>query len=108
MGSGKPTEDKVLSSAAAVLGIKSGDEVTKLDRKGLSGFTQKQLFECAKRLQLKGVSKLSKDELSARIAGDFAARRASAAEETAATKAKTTPAEGELPRGGGGCTRGRR
>src|ERR1039458_2808167 len=97
MGSGKPIEDKVLGSAAAALGIKSSDELAKLDQKGLSGFTQRQLFECAKRLQLKGVSKLSKDELAARVAGDFAARRAPVAQEPGAKKSRKTPAEGDLP-----------
>ena len=97
MGSGKPIEDKVLGSAAAALGIKRVDELAKLDQKGLSGFTQRQLFECAKRLQLKGVSKLSKDELAARVAGDFAARRAPVAQEPAAKKTRKTPAEGNLP-----------
>jgi hypothetical protein len=99
MGSGKPIEDKVLGSAAAALGIKSSDELAKLDQKGLSGFTQRQLFECAKRLQLKGVSKLSKDELAARVAGDFAARRAPVAQEPAAKTSRKTPAEGDLPAG---------
>lgn len=68
MGSGKSIEDKVLGSAAAALGIKRAEDLGKIDRKGLLGFTQKQLFECAKRLQLKGVSKLSKDELATAIA----------------------------------------
>jgi len=108
MGSGKPIEDKVLSSAAAALGIKSGDELAKLDSKGLAAFTQKQLFECAKRLDLKGVSKLSKNELAARVASDFAARRAPVAAEgtkktlkvpaadlpAAVTKAPASPGDG--------------
>jgi hypothetical protein len=96
MGSGKPIEDKVLSSAAEALGIKSSDELEKLDRKGLSGFTQRQLFECAKRLQLKGVSKLGKDELAVRVAGDFAARLSPVGQEPAARKSTKTPAGGNL------------
>ena len=44
MGSGKPIEDKVLSSAAAALGIKSGDELAELASKGLAAFTQKGEF----------------------------------------------------------------
>lgn len=75
MGSGKPLEDKVLGSAAAALGIKHVDELGKLDRKSLAKFTQKQLFECAKRLSLKGVSKLSKDDLAGAVADEFVARR---------------------------------
>lgn len=93
MGSGKPIEDKVLGSAAAALGIKSGEELAKLDVKGLAAYTQKQLFECAKRLDLKGVSKLSKNELAARVADEFDARRAPAA----AKKPAKAPAEAVLP-----------
>jgi hypothetical protein len=73
MGSGKTSEDKVLESAAAVLGIKNSAELVKLDRKDLAKFTQRQLFECAKRLLIKGVSKLSKDELADRVHGVFGA-----------------------------------
>ena len=97
MGSGKPIEDKVLSSAAAALGIKSGEELAKLDSNGLASYTQKQLFECAKRLDLKGVSKLSKNELAARVASEFAARRAPAAEPVAAKKRPKTPSPDDLP-----------
>jgi len=97
MGSGKPTEDKVLSSAAAALGLKSGDELTKLDRKALSEYTQKQLFECAKRLDLKGVSKLSKNELAARVASEFSERRAPAAAAAPVKKTKKTPSPDDLP-----------
>ena len=88
MGSGKSIEDKVLGSAAAALGIKHAEELSKLDRKGLLGFTQRQLFECAKRLQIKGVSKLSKDELAGVVAKQFlaAGEPAAAAVETAAVK----------------------
>jgi hypothetical protein len=96
MGSGKPIEDKVLSSAAAALGIKSGEELAKLDRKGLSAYTQKQLFECAKRLDLKAVSKLSKNELAERVASEFAARRAPVVEDAVGKKTKKAPAEGDL------------
>lgn len=97
MGSGMPIEDKVLSSAAAALGIKSGEELAKLDVKGLTAFTQKQLFECAKRLDLKGASKLSKNELAARVAAEFAARRAPAAQPAAAKKKTKTPSPDDLP-----------
>ena len=92
-----PIEDKVLSSAAAALGIKSGEELAKLDVKGLAAYTQKQLFECAKRLDLKGASKLSKNELAARVASEFAARRAPAAKPVAAKKRTKTPAPDDLP-----------
>ena len=68
MGSGKPIEDKVLGSAAAALGIKDGGALAGLDRNALASYTQRQLFECAKRLQLKGVAKLSKSELAVRVA----------------------------------------
>jgi hypothetical protein len=97
MGSGKPIEDKVLSSAAAALGIKSSEELAKLASKGLAAYTQKQLFECAKRLDLKGVSKLSKNELAARVASEFAARSAPAAEEGTAKKTPKGPADADLP-----------
>jgi len=97
MGSGKPIEDKVLSSAAAALGIKSGEELAKLDRKGLSAYTQRQLFECAKRLDLKGVSKLSKHELADRVASEFAVRRDPAAQEGAVGKKTAPSAAGDLP-----------
>jgi hypothetical protein len=97
MGSGKPIEDKVLSSAAAALGIKSGEDLAKLDVKGLAAYTQKQLFECAKRLDLKGVSKLSKNELAERVAGEFAARRAPAVQPTAAKKSTKSTAPADLP-----------
>jgi len=86
MGSGKQIEDRVLGSAAAALGLKSGENLAKLDRKGFSAYTQKQLFECAKRLQLKGVSKLSKDELAARIAAEFSPRSAPPAVEDVEAK----------------------
>ena len=72
MGSGKTTEDKGVTSAAAALGIKHTDELVKLDRKALAKFTQRQLFECAKRLQVKGVSKLSKDDLAGIVATQLA------------------------------------
>ncbi len=110
MASGKPTEDKVLSNAAAVLGIKAGEDLTRLDRKGLQGFTQRQLFECAKRLNLKGVSKLSKDELSLRVASEFANRRAPSAADAGSEKppspaASAMPAAGDkaLPAAGDGA-----
>jgi hypothetical protein len=90
MGSGKPIEDKVLSGAAAALGIKSVEELAKLNKKLVAGFTQKQIFECAKRLQLKGVSKLSKDELSERVASEISARL-----KPAAGKAKSAPSVGK-------------
>ena len=76
MGSDKSDKDKALGSAAEVLGIRDASELARLDRKALTSFTQKQLFECAKRLQLKGTSKLSKDELATRVAGELASRRA--------------------------------
>ncbi len=69
-----PLEDKELGSAAAALGIKDRASLAKLDRAALAVFTQKQLFECAKRLQLKGISKLSKSELAARVAADLVGR----------------------------------
>jgi hypothetical protein len=97
MGSGKPIEDKVLSSAAAVLGINDNAALANLDRKSMSAYTQKQLFECAKRLQLKGVSKLSKDELAVRVASEFAARLASPAEDVATKKSSNALAEGDMP-----------
>jgi hypothetical protein len=97
MGSSKPREDKVLSSAAAALGLKNGAELAKLDRKAMFSCTQRQLFECAKRLQLKGISKLSKDELAVRIASEVAARVAAPAEELSAKKASKAPAAGAMP-----------
>ena len=39
-----------------------------LGRKGLSTYTQKQLLDCAKKLDLAGVAKLSKDDLVDRVA----------------------------------------
>jgi hypothetical protein len=71
MGSGKTTEDKGVTGAAAALGIKHTEELVKLDREALARFTQKQLFECAKRLQVKGVSKLSKDDLAGVVAAQL-------------------------------------
>jgi len=97
MGSGKPIEDKVLRNAVAALGIKEGAELARLDRKAMSAYTQRQLFECAKRLQLKGVSKFSKDELAARIARELAARLASTTKDLPARKSSETPAEADLP-----------
>jgi hypothetical protein len=88
MGSGKPIEDKVLGRAASALGLKDGGELGKLNRKALAGFTQKQLFECAKRLDLKGVAKLSKSELADRVASEVAARGAPPSVEDRAGKAK--------------------
>jgi hypothetical protein len=93
MGSGKPIEDKVLGSAVAALGIKDGGDLAGLDRKGLLGFTQKQLFECAKRFQLKGVSKLSKSELADRVAGEIAARASVAAGQAVGHQGKPAVAE---------------
>ena len=95
MGSGKPIEDKVLGSAAAALGIKNVDELARLDRKALAGFTQKQLFECAKRLELKGVSKLSKTELAERVASEFVTRRSPAAASEAPKQSKAAPGPAE-------------
>jgi hypothetical protein len=94
MGLGKPREDKVLSSAAAALGLKDGAELAKLDRRAMSSCTQRQLFECAKRLQLKGISKLSKDELAVRIASEVAAHAAAPAEDLSARKVSKAPASG--------------
>ena len=74
MGAGMPIEDKVLDSAAAALGLKGAGELVRMDGKALAGYTQKQLFECAKRLELKRVSKLSKGELANRVAAQVAAR----------------------------------
>src|SRR5512133_3672261 len=89
MGSAKPTEDKVLGGAAAALGIKDGGKLGGLDAKALAGYTQKQLFDCAKHLQLKGVSKLSKIELAERVADDIAARLAPATAKAPAAKKQT-------------------
>jgi hypothetical protein len=109
MGSGKPTEDKVLSSAALALGLKDSSHLAKLDLKALARFTQRQLFECAKRLQLKGSSKLSKGELAERVAEAIAAREAPSvsgspvgkgrqpAVETAEPEALKAVKEGDLP-----------
>jgi hypothetical protein len=83
MGAGKSTEDKVLASAATALGMRHVEELAKLDRKALAAFTQKQLFECAKRLQLKGVSKLSKDELAGAVASEIRALLEPEAKKTA-------------------------
>ena len=88
MGSGKTIDDKVVAGAAAALGIKHADELPRLDRKGLAGFTQKQLFECAKRLQLKGVSKLSKDDLAGAVAERFAVLRQPEGDSEATGKSK--------------------
>jgi hypothetical protein len=96
MGSGKPIEDKVLVGAAAALGIKDIDVLAKLDRKAVAGFTQKQIFECAKRLQLKGVSKLSKEELAGRVADEITVRLRPAAPIAAKAK-KVVADEGDLP-----------
>jgi hypothetical protein len=93
MGSGKSIEDKVVGGAAAALGIKHVEELVRLDRASLARFTQKQLFECAKRLQLRGVSKLSKDDLAGAVAAELAARREPAAATTAAPEPKPGAAE---------------
>jgi hypothetical protein len=97
MGSGKSIDDKVLMRAVAALGIKDTDELARLDRKALAGFTQKQLFECAKRLELKGISKLGKAELVDRVVGDLAARRGPKAVPESPKKTKleaaSTPAD---------------
>jgi len=71
-------QDKVLAGAAAALGMKDVGELEGVDSKSLSGYTQRQLFECAKRLGLKGVSKLSKKELAGRVDEEIVARRAPA------------------------------
>jgi len=97
MGSAKPIEDKVLSGAAAVLGIKTAEDLSVLDRKRLSTYTQKQLFECAKRLQLKGVSKLSKDELAARVATEFAGRSGPPAKSSAQSTQNPSAMETAAP-----------
>jgi len=97
MGSGKPIEDKVLSGAAAVLGIKTADDLPVLDRRRLATYTQKQLFECAKRLQLKGVSKLSKDELAARVASEFVGRSGTTAKIPAGSKPNSAAQEPAVP-----------
>ena len=86
-----PIEDKELGSAAAALGIKDGGALAKLDRNALAGYTQKQLFECAKRLQLKAISKLSKSELAGHIADALASRLAAQGKEG---PAKAKPADG--------------
>lgn len=92
MGSGKSIEDKVLGSAAAALGIKHAEDLAKVDHKSLVGYTQKQLFECAKRLQLKGVSKLSKDQLAALVAKQIQAlREPGATTKPAGKTAESTP-----------------
>jgi hypothetical protein len=69
-----PIEDKELGSAAAALGIKDRNQLATLDRDKLAAYTQRQLFECAKRLDLKGVSKLSKRELAERVAAEIVIR----------------------------------
>lgn len=92
-----PIEDKVLSGAAAALGIKDGDELAQLTRKGLSNFTQKQLFECAKRLQLKGVSKLSKDELATRVVDELTALQSPSKEVATDEKGKKLVDRSDLP-----------
>ena len=101
MGSGKSMDDTVLGGAAAALGLKHVDELAKLDRKKLGGFTQRQLFECAKRLNLKGISKLSKDQLAAAVKTELAAlgkataaREKSPAGEQDGPKPATAPAVG--------------
>jgi len=98
MGAGMPIEDKELGSAVAALGIKDGAELAKLDRAALAAYTQRQLFECGKRLQLKGISKLSKNELAGRIAEEIASRLAAKSKD-GPTKAKA--AAGGLPTVGG-------
>ena len=97
MVSAKPIEDKVLRGAAAALGIKDGAVLAGLDRKAMAAFTQRQLFECAKRLQLKGVSKLSKDELAARVASEIAARLAPAAPQPPAQNPGKAPGASDKP-----------
>jgi len=94
-------DDTVLGGAAAALGLKHVDELAKLDRKKLGGFTQRQLFECAKRLNLKGISKLSKDQLAAAVKTELAAlgkataaREKSPAGEQDGPKPATAPAVG--------------
>ena len=91
MGSEKSVLDKVLGGAAELLGIKDVGELAKLDRKALIGYTQKQLLKCAKRLQLKGTSRLSKDELATRVAGELAARRAGTDKRTVMEEPKQVP-----------------
>jgi len=92
MGSGKSIEDKVLGSAAAALGIKHVDELARIDRKSLANYTQRQLFECAKRLQIKGVSKLSKDDLAGVVATQLLAYREPAEDQKAAPADKSASA----------------
>ena len=86
-----PIEDKVLDSAAAALGLKGAGELVRMDGKALAGYTQKQLFECAKRLELKRVSKLSKGELANRVAAQVAARGTPAAAEAGSAKPQPAP-----------------
>jgi hypothetical protein len=86
-------DDKVLASAAAALGIKHVDDLAKLDGKSLAGFTQRQLFQCAKRLQVKGVSKLSKDALAALVAGQVATLRESALDAKATVEQESADRE---------------
>src|ERR1039457_434037 len=100
MGSGKPIEDKVLGSAAAALGIKSSDELAKLDQKGLSGFTQRQLFECAKRLQLKGVSKAKQSGSGGPGGGGFPPPPRSRGARARGKEVKEDPRRGRPARGG--------
>jgi hypothetical protein len=94
MGSGKSIEDKVVAGAVAALGIKHADDLARLDRTSLASFTQKQLFECAKRLQLKGVSKLSKDDLAGAVWNQLVALR----EPKADAAASAEPTSGEAAR----------
>jgi hypothetical protein len=87
-----PIEDKELGGAAAALGIKDGETLARQSRDTLAGYTQKQLLECAKRLQLKGISKLSKSDLADRIAQALSGRLAA--------KGKDRPAEAKGADGG--------
>jgi hypothetical protein len=73
--------------------------LAKLDRNALGGYTQKQLFEFIKRLQVKGVSKLSKSELAERVAGEIAARLAPPAGGSAPGKAKPEASPAAPPAG---------
>lgn len=73
MTSGQSDADSALSQVAAALGVPDPGALGRLSQQQLRTLTHRQLLEGAKRLGLPGVSKLNKEELSARLLKAFAA-----------------------------------
>ena len=103
MPESSPAADNLVSEILALIGRDGGESAASpVDL--LAGATKKQLLECAARLGLKGVSKLSREDLVSRIQVAFAGLPGITTvgdEPVLEPAGETPPGNGGAPQGGG-------